>query len=78
MLEKSDSPLPQDVILAELGMTFEQLHRTQEAIQSYQRIVDEFPQSPYRQEAQQKVSALDPTRAPAGAALPAGIPGFPG
>lgn len=79
MLEKSDSPLPQDVILAELGVTFEQLHRPQEAIQSYQRLVDEFPQSPYRQEAQQKVSALDPTRAAAGApALPAGVPGFPG
>lgn len=78
LLEKSDSPLPQDVILAELGVTFEQLHRTPEAIQSYQRIVDEFPQSPYRQEAQQKVSALDPTRAAAGGALPAGVPGFPG
>jgi predicted negative regulator of RcsB-dependent stress response len=75
LLEKSDSPLPQDVILNELGKTFEQLQRKQEAIQSYQRIVDEFPQSPYRQEAQQKVSALDPTRAPA---PPAGAPGFPG
>ena len=78
LLEKSDSPLPQDVILAELGKTFEQLHRTPEAIQSYQRIVDEFPQSPYLQEAQQKVSARDPTRAASGAALPAGVPGFPG
>jgi predicted negative regulator of RcsB-dependent stress response len=78
LLEKSDSPLPQDVILNELGKTFEQLHRTQEAIQSYQRIVDEFPQSPYRQEAQQKVAALDPTRAPAGMAPPPGAPGFPG
>ena len=78
MLEQSDSPLPQDVILNELGKTFEQLHRTQEAIQSYQRIVDEFPQSPYRQEAQQKVAALDPTRAPAGMAPPPGAPGFPG
>ncbi len=78
MLEQSDSPLPQDVILNELGKTFEQLHRKQEAIQSYQRIVDEFPQSPYRQEAQQKVAALDPTRAPAGMAPPPGAPGFPG
>lgn len=50
------------MILHELGTTLEQLHRPQEAIQSYQRILDEFPQSPYRTDAQQKVSALDPTR----------------
>jgi predicted negative regulator of RcsB-dependent stress response len=78
MLEKGDAPLPQDVILNELGKTLEQLHRPQEAVQSYQRILDEFPQSPYRTEAQQKVSALDPTRARTGGGLPAGIPGFPG
>ncbi|HEX9945206.1 MAG TPA: tetratricopeptide repeat protein [Thermoanaerobaculia bacterium] len=78
MLEKGDAPLPQDVILNELGRTLEQLKRPQEAVQAYQRILDEFPQSPYRMEAQQKISALDPTRAPAGGALPGGIPGFPG
>ena len=78
MLEKGDSPLPQDVVLNELGKTLEQLHRPQEAVQSYQRILDEFPQSPFRQEAQQKVSTLDPTRATPGGGLPAGIPGFPG
>jgi predicted negative regulator of RcsB-dependent stress response len=77
MLEKGESPLPQDVILNELGKTQEQLHRPTEAVQSYQRILDEFPQSPYRQEAQQKVSALNPARA-GGGAMPTGIPGFPG
>jgi len=79
MLEKGDAPLPQDVILHELGLTLEQLHRPQEAIQSYQRILDEFPQSPFRSDAQQKVSALDPTRAPAAPPLGAqGMSGFPG
>lgn len=82
MLEKGDAPLPQDVILHELGLTLEQLHRPQEAIQSYQRILDEFPQSPLRSDAQQKVAALDPTRAPAAGASPlggiGGMPGFPG
>ncbi|HSS77219.1 MAG TPA: tetratricopeptide repeat protein [Thermoanaerobaculia bacterium] len=79
MLEKGDNPVPQDVLLHELGSTLEQLKRPQEAVQSYQRILDEFPQSPYRQEAQQKVTALDPARA-AGSALGGlqGIPGFPG
>lgn len=76
MLEKADAPLPQDVILNELGKTLEQLRRPQQAVQYYQRILDEFPQSAYRQEAQQKVSTLDPTRG--GGALPSGLPGFPG
>jgi predicted negative regulator of RcsB-dependent stress response len=78
MLEKGDSPLPQDLILHELGATLEDLHRPQEAIQSYQRILDEFPQSTFRGDAQQKISALDPTRAAAGGAMPGLPPGFPG
>jgi TolA-binding protein len=79
MLEKGDNPLPQDVLLHELGATLEQVKRPLEAAQAYQRIIDEFPQSPYRTEAQQKVSALDPARAGASplGGLP-GLPGFPG
>ncbi len=78
-VEKGDSPLPQDVLLHELGATLEEVKRPLEAAQAYQRILDEFPQSPYRQEAQQKVSALDPARAGASplGGLP-GLPGFPG
>ncbi len=78
MLEKGESPLPQDLILHELGATLEELHRPQEAIQSYQRILDEFPQSTFRSDAQQKIAALDPTRAPAGGGGPGLPPGFPG
>jgi predicted negative regulator of RcsB-dependent stress response len=80
LLEKGDAPLPQDVLLHELGATLEQVKKPQEAAQAYQRILDEFPQSPYRTEAQQKVSALDPARAGAGSPLGGlpGLPGFPG
>lgn len=78
MLDQNDAALPQDVILYELAQTLEQLDRKQDAAQTYQRILDEFPQSPYGTEAQQKVSVLDPTRAGGGAVLPQGIPGFPG
>lgn len=78
MLDGNDQTLPQDVILFELGTTLEQLNRKQEAAQTYQRILDEFPQSPYGSEAQQKVSALDPSRAGGAAGgLPPGIQ-FPG
>jgi TolA-binding protein len=79
MLDQADAPLPQDVILFELGTTLDELHREPEAIQTYQRLVDEFPQSPYRQQAQQKLTALDPTRGTGGpgsrlGGLPAGLP----
>lgn len=77
MLDQSDAALPQDVTLYQLAITLEQLNRDQEAIQTYQRLVDEFPQSPYRQTAQQKLAALDPSRAAGGAGQLAGLGGFP-
>jgi tetratricopeptide (TPR) repeat protein len=63
LLDDASSPLPKDIVLYQLGLTYDKLQRKQEAIDSYQRILDEFPQSGYRQEAQQKIAALDPTHA---------------
>jgi tetratricopeptide (TPR) repeat protein len=82
MLEEAEPPLPRDVLLHELGLTLEQLNRTQEAVQVYQQILDDYPQSPYRQDAQQRMSALDPARG-GGPGGPGGdlstvLPGFPG
>jgi tetratricopeptide (TPR) repeat protein len=74
MLEKEQPPLPKDLILFELAQTQEQLGQSQEAAKSYRRILDDYPRSAYRQTAQQKASALDPTH-PAGAG---GLPGMPG
>ncbi len=71
MLDQSEPPLPQDIILGELAETQVLLGKPQEAVQSYQRIVDEFPQSPYAQDARQKIAELDPSRA-------AGVPGLSG
>lgn len=77
MLDQTDAPLPQDVALYQLALTLEQLNHDQEAIRTYQRLVDEFPQSPYRQNAQQKLAALDP-RAAGGRGQAAGFGGgFP-
>ena len=79
MLDEAEPPLPMDVILNELAATQEQLGKTQEAVQSYQRIVDEFPQSPYAQEARQRIAALDPSRAATGGMGAMGsMPGMPG
>lgn len=66
MLDDSDPPLPKDTVLYQLGLTYEQLQRRPEAVNSFRQIVDEFPQSAYRQEAQQKLASLDPARAAAG------------
>jgi tetratricopeptide (TPR) repeat protein len=63
MLDDSSAPLPKDVVLFQLGLTYDQLQRKQEALGAYQQLLDEFPQSSYHQEAQQKLAALDPTRA---------------
>jgi tetratricopeptide (TPR) repeat protein len=62
MLDESEPPLPEDVILSELGTTYEQLGRKDDAVQSYKRIMDEFPQSGYRTTAQERLGALDPSR----------------
>ena len=63
MLDETEPALPQDVTLFELGKTYEQLNRRTEAVASYRRILDEYPQSPYRQEAQQRMLQLDPASA---------------
>lgn len=60
LLEDPEPPLPLDVLLYELAVTQEQLGKTAEATQAYQRIVDEYPRSSYRQLAQQKVTATSP------------------
>lgn len=82
MLEQAEPPLPQDIILHELAVTQEELGRTTDAVQSYQRILDEFPQSPFAGDARQKISALDPSQAtgglPPGMSMPPGMTGMPG
>jgi tetratricopeptide (TPR) repeat protein len=74
LLDQSEPVLPKDLVLYELGQTYEQMKRAEEAKSSYQKVVDEYPQSSYAQLAQQRVAALDPAGAAAG-----GVPGaFPG
>jgi tetratricopeptide (TPR) repeat protein len=74
MLDDSEPLLPKDTVLYQLGLTYEQLQRRPEAAGAYRQIVDEFPQSAYRQEAQQKLASLDPSRA----ASPFGAGGMEG
>jgi predicted negative regulator of RcsB-dependent stress response len=64
-LEKDDKPLPEDVLLYQLGTTLEQLGRRDEARTAYQRISDEYPDSPWASKAQGKVRELAPGGVPA-------------
>jgi tetratricopeptide (TPR) repeat protein len=57
MLDASDGPLPKDAILYELAGAYEAAKRDTEAKKTYQRILDEYPQSGYHTLAQQKVGA---------------------
>lgn len=57
-LESSDSPLPKDVLIFYLAKLNEKAGQQAEARVFYQRLVTDFPDSPYRFDAQQKVSNL--------------------
>lgn len=66
MLEREDPPLPRDVALFELASALEEAGRGAEAVPHYREIVEEFPQSPFLGEAQQRLAALDPGSAGGG------------
>lgn len=50
------SPIPVDGVLMHLGRAYLQAGRTEEAVRSFTRIVDEFPQSPYAAEARRQMA----------------------
>lgn len=57
-LEDGDPELPEDVLLYELALTQEQLGKAAEARQAYQRISDEYPDSPFASRAATKAREL--------------------
>lgn len=54
MLDDSAKPLPSDVILYQLALTYEALGKGDDARATWRRIVDEYPQSPYIADAQRE------------------------
>ena len=54
MLEQDAKPLPSDVILFQLALTYDALGKGDDAKATYRRIVEEYPQSPYVADAQQE------------------------
>jgi tetratricopeptide (TPR) repeat protein len=57
-LDSSNPPLPKDVLLFTLARLYEKDGQLADAKSSYQRVVSDFPDSPMRFEAQQKVQGL--------------------
>lgn len=54
ILDSTDKPLPDDVLLYQLALSYEALGRTGDAAATYRRLIDEHPQSPYFAEAQRE------------------------
>lgn len=61
MLEQDDKPLPSDVILYQLALTYDALGKTDDARATWRRIVDEYPQSPYIADAQREAGPASAT-----------------
>ena len=59
--QRRDGPLPVDAVLVQLAEAYQQAGRAAEATQTLQRVIDEFPQSPYAADARQRVEALQAT-----------------
>ncbi len=56
-LDSATKTLPEDVILFELAQTLEALDQDDEALELYQRILDEHPKSPYTADARRVTTA---------------------
>ncbi|MEO8195577.1 MAG: tetratricopeptide repeat protein [Thermoanaerobaculia bacterium] len=67
MLEQDAKPLPADVILYQLALTYDALGKGDDARATWRRIVDEYPQSPYMADAQREAGPAQlPSLAPKG------------
>jgi TolA-binding protein len=56
--QQKDGPLPVDAILMELGRTYVEAGKPAEAQQTFNRLVEEFPESPFNEAAKKELEAL--------------------
>jgi hypothetical protein len=68
-LDDDDKPLPEDVLLYELAVTQEQLGQKDAAREVYQRISQEYPDSPFASRASAKLRELGEAPAAPGVAV---------
>jgi tetratricopeptide (TPR) repeat protein len=58
LAQRKDTQLPVDGILIQLGRTYRDAGKTSDAQQTFNRIVEEFPDSPFNAEAKKELDAL--------------------
>jgi TolA-binding protein len=58
LAENKDGPLPVDGILMQLGRTYLDAGKTTEAQQTFNRVVEEFPESPFSGDARRELESL--------------------
>src|SRR5262252_1424940 len=61
LAQRKDTQLPVDGILIQLGRTYRDAGKTADAQQTFNRIVEEFPESPFNAEAKKELDALKKT-----------------
>jgi outer membrane protein assembly factor BamD (BamD/ComL family) len=61
LIQRTDGPLPIDGILMQLGRTYLDAGKTTEAQQTFNRVVTEFPNSPFLGDAQRELASLKKT-----------------
>ncbi len=57
--QRKDGPLPVDGILMELGRVYRDAGKRAEAQQTFNRLVEEYPDSPYTQDAKRELETLN-------------------
>jgi TolA-binding protein len=61
LAQRPDGPLPVDAVLMQLGMTYRDAGKTADAQQTFNRIVAEFPNSPFNADAKRELENLKKT-----------------
>ena len=61
MAQRKDGPLPVDGILMQLGRTYLEAGKANDAKQTFTRIVDEYPDSPFNGDARRELDTLKKT-----------------
>src|SRR5215467_320189 len=61
LAQRKDTQLPVDGILIQLGRTYRDAGKVADAQQTFNRIVEEFPESPFNAEAKKELDALKKT-----------------
>ena len=61
LAQRKDGPLPIDGVLMQLGRTYRDAGKRADAQQTFNRLVQEYPESPFMAEAKRELDTLNKT-----------------